>query len=406
MKTLITFLGRVRKQDGGDYEKALYRFPDGVHETAYLGLELARHLRPDRVVILGTAGSQWEFLLLQAGTEEALGLAGRLDEAIRQGRLDAQLLDQAGPILSGHLGSEVWLRLIPPGKNRAEQEEILRTIADVAGEGEVDFDVTHGYRHLSMIAFTSAFMLAHIRKIRVRNLWYGALDMKGADRVAPLLELKGLLAIEAWAKALAQYDATGDYGVFADLLREDGFDAAALERLREAAFYERTSDVAGAATSLRRVSGQLKKPLSGASELFRPHLQERLQWAEVDELHDKQKRLAWAYLERKDYLRAAIFGVEACVSRACWLGERDRGKRKTRTISSDDQGKLPLATMMDQSVFAAFKELKLLRNCLAHGFTDEDNWLRSRTDTARKMKDWMRERLQRVLGAASGQWPW
>jgi hypothetical protein len=71
MKTLITFLGRVRKQDGGDYEKARYRFPDGVHETAYLGLELARYLRPDRVVILGTAGSQWEFLLLQAGTEEA-----------------------------------------------------------------------------------------------------------------------------------------------------------------------------------------------------------------------------------------------------------------------------------------------------------------------------------------------
>jgi hypothetical protein len=298
------------------------------------------------------------------------------------------------------------LRLIPSWKNRSEQEEILRTIAEVAGEGKVDFDVTHGYRHLSMIAFTSAFMLAHIRKIRVRNLWYGALDMKGEDRVAPLLELKGLLAIEAWAKALAQYDATGDYGVFADLLREDGFDAAALERLREAASCERTSDVAGAATFLRRVSGQLKKPLSGASELFRPHLQERLQWAEVKELHDQQKRLAWAYLDRKDYIRAAIFAVEACVSRACWLSEKDPGDKKTRMIFSGDHGNPQMETVMCQSVFASYKDLKQLRNCLAHGFTDTDDRLRKDLDTARKMQDWMRERLQRVLGAPGGQWPW
>ena len=44
-------------------------FPDGSkgEPTACLGWTFAKQLRPDRIVVLGTSGSMWDFLADQAG---------------------------------------------------------------------------------------------------------------------------------------------------------------------------------------------------------------------------------------------------------------------------------------------------------------------------------------------------
>lgn len=62
--TLISFLGRNTAKPGAGYKLARYRFPDGwEYETPFFGLALAETLRPERVVILGTAGSMWDVLI-------------------------------------------------------------------------------------------------------------------------------------------------------------------------------------------------------------------------------------------------------------------------------------------------------------------------------------------------------
>ncbi|MCS7042623.1 MAG: TIGR02221 family CRISPR-associated protein [Bryobacteraceae bacterium] len=407
MRTLVTFLGRVRKKAGGEYERAKYRFPDGIRETEYIGLELARYLRPDRLLILGTSGSQWESLLSHEGTEETLQMAVRLEEAIQDGSIGQPILDEAAPLISGRLGCEVTLRLIPFGRDEGEQLEILRIIERAVRDGEVHFDVTHAFRHLSMIAFTSAFLLSRIRRIRVCGLWYGALDMREADGVAPLVELKGLLKVESWAEALVRYDATGDYGVFASLLEEDQFDRNAVTALREAAFLERISDVRGASDSLRSVLAPLGQPLSGAGELFREPLRRRLEWASHRKLDDQQKHLAWAYCERDDYLRAAIFSVEACYSHACLIEGVDPARRSSRNgLREEDLNSRRMSRLMSESCLRSYQELRRLRNCLAHGFTKEDEHLREQVDSKKEMRAWLRQRLQEVLGGANGRWPW
>jgi CRISPR-associated Csx2 family protein len=83
--------------------------------------------------------------------------------------------------------------------------------------GELSFDLTHGFRHLGMLGMLSAFMLERIGRLRVRSLWYGALDMT-EDGATPVLRLDGLYAIQRWVTALEHFDASGDYGVFAPLL--------------------------------------------------------------------------------------------------------------------------------------------------------------------------------------------
>ena len=62
MHVLISFLGRVPK-GGNGYRTTTYSFDGAPDEpTAFIGWSLRRRLTPDRLVILGTAGSMWDHL--------------------------------------------------------------------------------------------------------------------------------------------------------------------------------------------------------------------------------------------------------------------------------------------------------------------------------------------------------
>ena len=63
--TLVTFLGRTRRDPRTGYQRASYQFPDenAPRETPFFGMALAGHLKPDAVVVLGTGGSQWSVLV-------------------------------------------------------------------------------------------------------------------------------------------------------------------------------------------------------------------------------------------------------------------------------------------------------------------------------------------------------
>ena len=69
---LLTFLGRVSK---AGYQTTCYDFGDGRQEppTAFFGWSLQRRLTPDRLVILGTAGSMWDHLFERDPAFEAAG---------------------------------------------------------------------------------------------------------------------------------------------------------------------------------------------------------------------------------------------------------------------------------------------------------------------------------------------
>ena len=223
--TLVTFLGRTRRTDAGGYRQATYRFPDGFERrSAYLGLALTEYLKPDRVVILGTPGSMWSVLvenLVTQDDEESVRI--ELMEAEDKEAVSPELLGCVEPLMRRAIGCEVTPRLIPFGRDAEQQYKILDDIEDVLQPGRASFDLTHGFRHLGMVGFMSAFMLERVRKLRVAGLWYGALDMSDRETgITPVLKLDGLMHVRRWVDALDRFDANGDYGVFAPLLIEDG----------------------------------------------------------------------------------------------------------------------------------------------------------------------------------------
>ena len=371
--TLLTMLGKGKEKTTSGYRLATYCFTDGTeHETPFFGMALAAHLKPQNLIVLGTAGSMWFALVEQVlnDTTEYVSLRSELLEAECQGAVTQTLLDQVTPLVRQSLGFEVFLRLIPAGKSEEEQIGILQVIADVLGEQPtaLHIDITHGFRHLATVGFLSVTLLERLRpKLNIQGLWYGALDMTSPSGKTPVIRLDGLQHVQQWVTALNRYDASGDYGVFALLLTHDGVPKEKVDHLVDAAYFESITQTRAASNSLCALLPELDHPLSGAGELFRETLKKRLQWARISDLSKQQLHLAKAALKRQDYLRAMIFGLEALISdqtKRAGLDPHeyeDRKKVDERFLAELKEGKYSL------EVKTAYVSLRSLRNAMAHG---------------------------------------
>ena len=115
----------------------------------------------------------------------------------------------------------------------------------------------------------------------------------------------------------------------------------------------------------------LDVPLAGASALFRDRLAERLRWArDRSDAAEQQRMLALQYLDRGDFVRAAMFGREAFVARVCdergvptvdYSNERKEAVEAFEKELSEDEGE------HSEERAVAYWTLTFLRNALAHG---------------------------------------
>ena len=393
-KTLVTILGKAQRPDGAGYNEATYRFPNGdTDQTAFFGLALARYLNPDKIVILGTAGSFWsvltEALAGESGDREDARIA--LMEASDAEEVEQPLLDRVAPLMAEAMNAEARPTLIPDARDEAAQYAILEAVDNaVAASSELHFDLTHGYRHLGMVGFLSSFMLERLRDMRVRGLWYGALDMT-ADGITPVLRLDGLVRVRRWLDALDRFDATGDYGLFAPLLKEDGVPNDKANCLEAAAFLERTVNVRDAARKIATFLPVLEQPLPGPSGLFQRDLAECLSWAKAPTVSQQQCKLAHRYLDRGDFVRAAVFGRESCVTR---LFEENDVTFDERYSEDRTETLKDLASKLPDSRRRGYQALTAMRNALAHGTRPEWRAIEIALRDPRRLKRELQTALQ------------
>lgn len=384
MTTLLSFLGRGQTGAQAGYRTATYRFDDGFSRTVpFFGLALAEYLKPQRLILIGTAGSMWDVFFERHGIGDDTVLA--LMAAVEAECVDRALLDLHRRQLSEQLGVPVDCLLIGYARDAAEQSEILHSLAAIVEPGEtLCLDVTHAFRHLPMLALVAARYLARVAGVRVEEIYYGALQMVDAGGETPVLRLGGLLAMLDWVDALASYDKDGDYGVFAPLLAGDGLDHRRADLLARAAYFERTSNPVRARETLSSVFPSVQQHRGPLARLFCDTLAKRIGWFRGGKREDWEVSLADAYHERRDYLRSAIFLLEAFVTRACTQRQIDANDfDQRREAYNDARAQTP-----------AVKQLEYLRNALAHGVRaranddtrtlDAEDRLRSTLRTLRK----------------------
>jgi CRISPR-associated Csx2 family protein len=356
--TLISFLGKARQ--GGQYQEACYQFADGRQEkTRFFSLGLQKQIQPQKMVILGTSGSMWDVLFENLGADNHEQWIA-LSEAAEKDCVTQAQLQPFDSVVSQLLGVDCHLKLIPYADDLVGQIEILNIMAaDVKVGDAVSLDLTHGLRYLPMLGLLSAMYLQTTRNALIQGIYYGALD-RTQNGLTPVMQLNGLLEISDWLHALDGFNKTGNLAPFSELLQRDGMSAETATCLEEAAFFENTLNIPNARSPLKKFTEATQQGLSGIGSLFQDSLQERIAWHKETNLYLRQRENAHFFLKQGDYLRAAALGYEALITRQMqqrnYLPKLDPQNFRDREKVQAD---------MDKK--ADFKQLRNLRNSLAHG---------------------------------------
>lgn len=379
---VVTFLGAP----SSNYKLAEYEFEHGkIYSGTIFGLTLLQHLQesagrdftpPSKIIFIGTSGSGWAHLtryVTNLGEDDAL--IEDLRSKAKGDSVSEADLAPAARLLAEKLSVEVRLVRIPYGENLDEQIGILQRVAQEVEEDDiVTIDFTLGLRHLPAHGLLAALFLELVKRARVREICYGAFDMKArhAER-APVVKLGGLLHAAEWLQALHAFDTDSDYSVFVPLLEKDG--VAGTAELRRAALLERLLRFGEAHTALQafqKASGRDWPRLSG---LFEESLRKRLEETAQATVYQRQRRLALHHLEWEDPFRAVVIGFEAFVTRLVLHCLGDDGESvgyKTRDdVRRQYAYKLEQLQKSSQSIQALaageqYKKLTGLRNTLVH----------------------------------------
>ena len=357
MTTLISLIGKSKADPKTGYRTANYRFDDSfAREVPFFGMGLQEYVKPQKLVLAGTAGSMWDVFFDHQQTDDENILT--LVEAVANESVTSEMLNVHEQRLSEKFGIPVQCLLISYARDKDEQIAILNTLAHAVEPGDsIILDVTHGFRHLPMLALVAARYLAHMRKVTVQELYYGALEMTAPDtKETPVLRLGAMLEMLDWVEALATYDQSGNYGVFSELLKNDGMDPQRADLLLQAAYFERCSNPVQARQALTGVLNPVREHQGAMGSLFRDTLTERISWFRSGSRATWELSLADSYLERQDYLRAITYMCEAYISRLTEEFGGDVNKFEDRDEAFHRSDK-------NQDVWL----LKNLRNAMTHG---------------------------------------
>lgn len=374
------YLRNERNALTGEYETVCYDFGDGYVSapSGVFGVALYAYLNErggqavDEILVMGTSGSNWDVLfdLIEARSDAEAWKQLELAEAADNDQVSAAQLAQVEETLCRYLGGpRVTCALVGSAATQAEQLGILQTIADFVAPGDrFSLDITHGFRHMGLVALESSLLLSQVRGIRVDGIYYGNFMAKSAAGHATVDTMVSVDQLSAWARALSLFRHNGLLGDLPGLLeaQHPGI-AAALRNLNFALMTNRTRDIA---SSAGQAVGMLRKlePDDASNSvilrLFRDDLLAELDHYTGSDLAKIQLDLARKAFQCGDYLRCAIYSFEAIISAAAGPSCQRDGQKRTRIAKvlndySDDYFSPETRTLVQR--------LRHFRNGVAHG---------------------------------------
>jgi len=169
-KILVGFLGEAK------YFETKYYIEDknNYKITKYILEALKEFVKPDKIIVITT----------ETAKEKKIE------------NIDIPIIDD----VKNHLG-EIEILTIPEGKDIENQKEIFRRIVKFFEEykdASFHVDVTHGFRYLPFIFFTSFVYLKNIYDINIEKIYYGNFEIE----YTPIIDLSYLLDLVNWSSSV------------------------------------------------------------------------------------------------------------------------------------------------------------------------------------------------------------
>jgi len=380
-KTLISFLGKFHRPEGGGYREVAYRFDNRERPitTAFFGWAAWQHLRgsadpPEQWVILGTPTSSWDCLYELFAGEFPDGLeawSGLAAAELSAGGVSKETLN-AFSVFAGGLGVPVLkLQIIS-----MESDAAFVALHDVLEDNaRVVLDITHGLRALPVVTLLALGALRWMKDVRIDDVLYGNLEGTSPD-----LPEKGVVSLRDAARlseltpSLARIALVDDLEEAEKVCRElrIGKDKERLELRRQsiltAMLYPRE-----AVTQSGKVRRQLANwPAAGATVVSvvgdwirRCATAASGGGAATAPIAERLVNQAEKFLARRDYLRCMLQLNEANrIMLADQLGQDKAtqfGELWPRLVEDGP---------MKEAIIKDLKALNYLRNHTAHGVGD------------------------------------
>ncbi|HID08340.1 MAG TPA: TIGR02221 family CRISPR-associated protein [Armatimonadetes bacterium] len=415
MPTILTSFigkGRLASEGEGKYVKTTYCFTaeDGstrYEEASFFGVALWRYLNAtgrqvDRWLIMGTGQSMWDALTTEmlTGKDEStfydqhMDLWAEVEQSARAGDINDALLHEWEDALKPFVQpTELSLRIVGAGDTIQSQLRIWEALVEVTefGDDKVDIilDITHAFRHQPVIAAFMVTLLRWLRNVSNVELYYGAFEMACGGAECPVLHLKLVNELLQATEALATLRYTGSFMQLARVLRLNN---EMRELIDSIAFREETNQQPR--TDAERCLKQLHKLRSEEGNPIRRMLMDKLieplKWVHEETLAQRMAHRAEDAKRHGHYLKAIVLLYEALLVAACQMFKTGDPLTYDARQSAEERLNEHLIGTDKQT----FKDIKDLRNTVAHGTVTQSEAVREALRSARKFRELFDDGMQ------------
>lgn len=221
-KVLISSLGTGRREKGS-YAKAKYEVNQKTYETTFIADALNRHLDFDKIFLVGTRKSIWDEAYMVFGGEDEKYLE-EIYEKKELGEVDEVFLEKFKKTTSKGLEPII----VKYGLNDDELwdnfTEFLNISKNIKDGDELYLDITHSFRSLALMSFVMT-QFAHTisnKDFKIKGVFYGMFEYKWDNNgITPIVDIKILLEIQQWIKAIDAIKNYSDFNPLVQLLDEN-----------------------------------------------------------------------------------------------------------------------------------------------------------------------------------------
>jgi len=374
-KILISSLGTGEKKDG-NYKTAKYKINNNIYTTSFVADALMKELTIEKLFLVGTRKSIWDEAYNSFASEDNENIEYYEDLYTKKesGEIISKDLEEFDKVLPKNSKSFI----IDYGINEDElwsNFEKFLSIAEYIEDGdELYLDITHSFRSLSLMSFVMTQFASSIsdKNFKISGVYYGMFEysFESTDKITPIVDIKILLEIQEWIKAI---DAIKNYSDFNSLIRL--LDDNHIEKDVQNTFINLNNNISLAnIASLRQFIQTAAKKIKtiNSSEnrivkLLAPEVLKLVEELEQDKESDFQYTLAKWFYKNKNYALSYIALYEAIITKSCELSNKDIFNHEERedakkSIGNDKYGKYFYTKHNDS--------ISQIRNSIVHQSSD------------------------------------
>lgn len=348
-KILITSLGTGKREDGS-YKKAKYCIDNKIYETAFIAHALNMHLQLDKIFIIGTNKSIWDEAYLAFGGKDNSYHEMLFDkkELGHTGLKDLEPFESIMP-----QGSKSYL--IDYGLNESQiwnNFEVFIEISKQINDGdEIYLDITHSFRSLALMSFVMTQFTSTIsnKKFKISGVYYGMFEYsyETEQNITPIVDIKILLEIQEWIKAIDAIKKYSDFKHLIALLQDSDIEKEVSNifiQLNDAISMANVMTMQVFLEHANKKINAINKSQNQIIKLLAPEIHYLVTRLYKQKLSEFQYLLAEWFYQNSNYALAYIALYEGIITKSCELrGSKpllhENREAAKKSIGNDKYGK-------------------------------------------------------------------